>query len=157
MTREQDKRFKALRRQAEQALKSRPSDGPVELPGELDELIQELEIHQIELQMQNEELLAAQQELEATRRKYFELYNFAPVGYMTLDQDGRITDANLALAGMLGLERRTINFSGLSRFLDPENLAKFTRHREAVLKTGENPQLRAQARPARGRTSPRPR
>ena len=88
--------------------------------------------------MQNEELLLVQQELEAARSKYFELYNFAPVGYMTLDQDGRITDANLTLAEMLGLERRTLCSSGFSRFLDLENLAKFSRHREAVMTTREN-------------------
>ena len=138
MAREEDKRFETLRRQAEQALKNRPSDGPDGLPVELDELIHELEIHQIELQMQNEELLLVQQELEAARSKYFELYNFAPVGYMTLDQDGRITDANLTLAEMLGLERRTLCSSGFSRFLDLENLAKFSRHREAVMTTREN-------------------
>lgn len=61
-----------------------------------DELIEELRVHQIELEPQNDELKESQLELEDSRNKYFELYNFAPVGYFTLNGNGLILDVNIA-------------------------------------------------------------
>ena len=72
---------------------------------EMRRLIQELQIHQIELEMQNEELMRARNETEAERERYLDLYDFAPVGYFTLDINGAIRQANLVGARMLGLER----------------------------------------------------
>ena len=73
-------------------------------------LIQELQIHQIELEIQNEELSRTRQEAEIGRERYADLYDFAPVGYFTLDSGGIIRQANLAGAGLLGVERsRLIN------------------------------------------------
>ena len=66
---------------------------------------QELEVHQIELELQNAELMEARQELEAALEKYTDLYDFAPVGYFTLDPAGVIREANLIGASLLGLER----------------------------------------------------
>ncbi len=63
---------------------------------DLDDVIHELRVHQIELEMQNEELREAQIKLEDSRNKYFDLYNFAPIGYFTLDERGIILDVNLA-------------------------------------------------------------
>ena len=71
-----------------------------------DELIEELRIHQIELELQNEELKESQIEVTNSQNKYFELYNFAPVGYFTLDKKGLIIDVNLAGADLLGAERK---------------------------------------------------
>jgi len=65
----------------------------------------ELEVHQIELEMQNAELLHARDELEVSRKKYAELYDFAPVGYFTFDAAGVIRAVNLAGADLLGVER----------------------------------------------------
>jgi len=65
----------------------------------------ELQVHQIELEMQNEELKRSQWELEESRNKYLELYEFSPVGYFTLDKQGTILEVNLPGAAILGIER----------------------------------------------------
>jgi two-component system CheB/CheR fusion protein len=74
-------------------------------PDDIARLLHELEVHQIELEVQNEELLRSQRELEESRRKFSDLYDFAPVGYLTIDQDTRITQANLTISTMLVVER----------------------------------------------------
>jgi len=68
-------------------------------------LCHELEVHQIELEMQNEELMRLQSELIASEKKYRDLYEFAPIGYFTLESSGQIRDANLTGASLLGTER----------------------------------------------------
>jgi PAS domain S-box-containing protein len=68
-------------------------------------MVHELQVHQIELEMQNEELQKARTEMEAALEKYSDLYDFAPVGYLTLDREGTIHAANLASASLLGIER----------------------------------------------------
>lgn len=73
-----------------------------------DELIEELRIHQIELELQNDELKDSQIKLEDSQNKYFELYNLAPVGYFTLDENGLILDVNIAGAALLGTERKNL-------------------------------------------------
>src|SRR5262245_38347176 len=65
-------------------------------------LVQELEIHKIELEMQNRALLEARAVLEESRARYAELYDYAPVGHMTLDSKGVIQEINLASAALLG-------------------------------------------------------
>ena len=65
----------------------------------------ELRVHQIELEMQNDELMKAQLNLEESRVKYFNLYNFAPVGYFTLNKEGIILEVNLAGSELLNVER----------------------------------------------------
>lgn len=75
---------------------------------EIKELIQNLQVHQIELEMQNEELRSSQQELETVKAGYFDLYDRAPVGYCTLDNKGLIVDANLALAELLEKPRQKL-------------------------------------------------
>ncbi|MGZ9271828.1 MAG: PAS domain S-box protein, partial [Candidatus Binatia bacterium] len=70
------------------------------------ELVHELQVHQIELEMQNEELQRSQSELAAAKNKYFDLYELAPVGYATLDRLGTLQEINLAGAELLGTERR---------------------------------------------------
>ena len=68
-------------------------------------LMHELQVHQIELELQNEELQEARVELEAGLKRYSDLYDFAPMGYLTLDCDGAIRKVNLTGARLLGLER----------------------------------------------------
>ncbi len=91
-------------------------------------LVHELEVHQIELEMQNTELRRAQEELELSRNKYVELYDFAPVGYFTFDMQGLIREVNLTGAKMLGTERKLllqkpfINF--IAQAAEKENFSK---------------------------------
>jgi len=90
-----------------------------------EKLIHELQVHQIELEMQNDELRLAQEEIEKSRRKYVNLYDFAPVGYFTLDKEAVIIEANLTGAGLLGVERTWLYKTPFSAFIMPECLSLF--------------------------------
>ncbi|MEP7134997.1 MAG: PAS domain-containing protein [Chloroflexota bacterium] len=94
-----------LRRQAEAKLKVKPKGkaSPVTGAVETQRLLHELQVHQIELEMQNDELVQSKAELEFTLSLYAELYAFAPVGYFTLTRDGTIRRANLSGAKLMGL------------------------------------------------------
>ncbi len=83
-----------------------------------DRIIEELRVHQIELELQNEELRRTRDELEAVGERYVELYDFAPVGYITLDRHGRIIEANLTTTRMLGIARKRLIGRSLSSLLD---------------------------------------
>jgi PAS domain S-box-containing protein len=116
-----------LRKLAEdQLLTSSPAEtsSPVAGP-DTTAMVHELRVHQTELEMQNEELRSAQQDLEQSRDKYFELYDFAPVGYFTLDQADCIVGVNLTGAAMLGVERSRLLTRHFRTFLSPESLPVF--------------------------------
>lgn len=81
----------------------------------------ELQVHQIELKVQNAELRRTQLELEESRERYFDLYNCAPVGYCTIDERGQILEANLRAAEMLGGSVDTLERQPLTRFISPED------------------------------------
>jgi PAS domain S-box-containing protein len=93
-----------LRRRAEKALREKKTPPP-RAGEDPQKLLHELQVHQIELEMQNEELRHARNEMEAALEKYTDLYDFAPVGYATLDGAGVIRSINLTGAGLLGMER----------------------------------------------------
>ncbi len=101
-----------------------------------DRLIHELQTHQIELEMQNEELRAMQHQLEESRAKYADLYHFAPLGYFTLDADGLIRDVNHAGAQLLGLERHMLLDKPIVLFIHREDVVSFRHFREAVMQKG---------------------
>lgn len=82
------------------------------------DLLHDLQVHQIELEMQNRELQESQQQLDAARNRYVDLYDFAPVGYVSLDERGVIQDINLTGAAMLGQERSRIIGLTLRNFID---------------------------------------
>jgi two-component system, chemotaxis family, sensor kinase Cph1 len=106
-----------LRGRAEESLRSgscRPADECME---EVETLIHELRVHQVELEMQNEELRRVQNDLEVSRSRYADLYDFAPVGYLTLDKQGRIVDLNLTAARQIGIERGHLINQHLQNFV----------------------------------------
>jgi two-component system, cell cycle sensor histidine kinase and response regulator CckA len=95
-----------LRRRAEERLREQhPETGPARTEADTQRLVHELQVHQIELAMQNDELRKARDEMEAGMEKYSDLYDFAPVGYLTLDREGTIKEANLTAATLLRIER----------------------------------------------------
>jgi PAS domain S-box-containing protein len=96
----------ALRERTQSAELQAPRSDPMRL-------INELQVHQIELEMQNRELREAQQLLEDSRRIYADLYDFAPMAYFTLDLEGRIAEANLTAASLFGMVRSAL----IGRFL----------------------------------------
>ena len=129
--------FADLRRRAEE--KARADDVQTQKslsPKESGRLLHELQVHQIELEMQNEELRRAQGELEAARARYFDLFDLAPVGYFTLSEQGLILEANLTGAGLLGVERRDLVKKPLTRFILPEDQDIYYRHRKQLFETG---------------------
>jgi PAS domain S-box-containing protein len=85
----------------------------------------ELAVHQIELEMQNQELRRTQSALEASRAEYFELYDLVPVGYCTLDETGTVVRANLCLASLLGVTRQNIVGRRLTSFVHHEDQDAF--------------------------------
>jgi len=97
--------------------------------------LHELRVHQIELEMQNEELRRTQEELEASRARYFDLYDLAPVGYVTLNEKGLILEANLTAAKLLGVARGALVKQPLSHFILPEDQDIHYRHLKALLET----------------------
>jgi len=99
-------------------------------------LVHELEVHQIELEMQNEELHRAQEEIKSSRDKYVELYDFAPVGYFTFDTCGLIREVNLAGAKLLGIERSMLVDRLFSSYIaDADGREGFSRHLERVVQS----------------------
>ena len=125
-----------LRGQAEKRLRAKKAD--LQLPhSEKDSrrIVHELEVHQIELEMQNAELRRAQEELELSRNKYVELYDFAPVGYFTFDTKGLIREANLTGAKLLKIDRRGLANKPFSSFIaDANGREIFSRHCEEVIR-----------------------
>ncbi len=83
--------------------------------------LHELRIYQIELEMQNEELRRAQAELDAEQARYFDLYNLAPVGYVTISEQGLILETNLTAATLLGMSRSALVKQRFSRFIFKED------------------------------------
>lgn len=92
------------------------------------ELLHELRVHQIELEMQNEALLHTQQALEESRDRYIDLYEFAPVGYLTLNKKGLITEINLTGVTLLGEERTRIINRSLRTLVIAEDEERWVRH-----------------------------
>jgi len=116
----------ALRVQAEaQLANSQPSEVSVR-PAE--ELLHELRVHQIELEMQNEALRKAQQALEDSRDRFIELYEFAPVGYLTLTADGMISEINLTAVTLLGRERNKLINKSLRTLVIAADQDRWVRH-----------------------------
>lgn len=125
-----------LRRAAEQLLEQRLSAAPGDLESTLPEasqlLLHDLRVHQIELQMQNEELLRAQEDIASSLEAYRDLYDLAPIGYCSVDTAGVIIKANLRAAALFGVEPNDLSHQQLTRYIDPQDQDSYYLLRQQV-------------------------
>jgi PAS domain S-box-containing protein len=129
-----------LRQRAEELFREKAA-GMVEnvaaqTSGEVQIALHELRVHQIELEMQNEELRQTQAKLDASRARYFDLYDLAPVGYFTLSEAGLILEVNLTASTLLGVARRAFLKQRFSGFILSEDQDIYYRHRKLLFETG---------------------
>jgi two-component system, cell cycle sensor histidine kinase and response regulator CckA len=124
-----------LRQRAENFLRKADQDIGAMPVQDVQQLVHELQVYQIELEMQNEALCSTQQELETSRDRYSALYDFAPVGYLTLDRAGMILEANLTAARLLGIARRELLHQRLTDFIVPADQDTFYHHRQQTVAT----------------------
>jgi diguanylate cyclase (GGDEF)-like protein/PAS domain S-box-containing protein len=124
-----------LRQQAEAKFHARRKKNPPSCATEAEtqRLLHELQVHQIELEMQNVELVRARAEAEEAYRKYTDLYDFAPSGYFTLTREGIIHEVNLAGANLLGVERANLINRHLGLFASVQSRAAFRDFFEMLL------------------------
>ena len=127
--------WKALRHRAEALLDEKPQALSNIPPEDIQQLIHELEVHQIELEMQNEELRRVQLQLAEARDKYVDLYDLAPVSYFTLDKNAVVMEVNLAGANLLVVDRRSLINNSFTRFVAPDFQDRFYFHRQRVVET----------------------
>ncbi len=107
-----------LREDAEKLLKKQFEKNDINLAeADLRKLLHEIEVHQIELELQNDELIAAREEAQLLKEKYIELYDFAPIGYFTLSKKGDIIGLNLQGAKLLGKHRKHLINSSFTLFV----------------------------------------
>ena len=130
-----------LRLQAEQIFRYKATQSalpPDDLSPEQTQLVlHELRVHQIELELQNEELRRSQLELDAERARYFDLYDLAPVGYCTVGTPGLILKANLAAAQLLGAARGALIKQPITRFIHKDDQDIFYLNRKQIFESGK--------------------
>lgn len=115
-----------LRRRAEERLLMKRSEKEVsQTDSETERLLQELQVHQIELEMQNTELCRIKNELELSLARYTDLYDLAPVAYLTISRDGVIQEVNLSGVNLLGRERSRLLGQPFVQLVIPEDRAAF--------------------------------
>ena len=122
------------RAEAQLGLSPRPTDDAAKDPAEL---LHELQVHQVELELQSDELRGAEQELELSRDRYRQLFDEAPVAYLTLGADGRIEEANRAAAELLATPATELVGRPLSQFMTPKDADLLHLHRMDVFSSGQ--------------------
>ncbi|MEJ2655681.1 MAG: PAS domain S-box protein [Desulfobacterales bacterium] len=125
----------SLRKRAKEFLNKNPDFINEPVPKDIHQLIQELHIHQVELEMQNEELRRDNLDLEAARDMYIDFYDFAPVGYITVSEKGLVLKANLTISKMLGIERSVLIGKPFTRFITRETQDVFYLNRNKLFET----------------------
>ena len=128
---DQDQPAHTLRLRAEAMIQ----EDQTESPDELRRALCELRVHQVELEMQNEELRRVQLELDAARASYFDLYDLAPVGYCTLSKQSLILQVNMTAATLLGVPKFKLISQPLTRFIVKEDQDLFYLYRNQLIKT----------------------
>jgi PAS domain S-box-containing protein len=126
-----------LRSRAERTLAGQPPGSSAIDSSTQEKLLHELQVHQIELEMQNEALREAHLALMVSRDNYLDLYEFAPVGYLTITSKAVISEANLTIAALLGVARRDLIKDRFRKFIAPDDLGCWDRHFLAVMRSGE--------------------
>lgn len=122
-----------LRRRAEEQLRTHSPLAPPAAPDDgTQRLLQELQVHEIELQMQNDELCLARDKMEKSLLKYRDLYDYAPVGYFTLDPVGTIKDVNLHGAGLLRVTRSQLLERRFGQFVPDDSRLLFSEFLDRV-------------------------
>ncbi len=140
-----------LRARAERMLRSEQGQRAAEYTfDDILALTHELQVHQIELELQNDELRRTQLDLQLTAERYADLYDFAPVGYLSVNAAGRIAQANLTVAAMLGAGRRDLLDAPLSRYIFADDSARFNYLRHRMAQPHETETLELRLRPADG-------
>jgi len=124
-----------LRRRAQERLELQDENVSQMSEDEIRRVLHELRTHQIELEIQNEDLRQAQTEIVASQKKYTELYDFAPIGYLSISEKGVIIEANHAASEILGVERRFLINNPFSSFLLPKGQDNHHICRKRLLKT----------------------
>jgi PAS domain S-box-containing protein len=131
-----------LRQQAEAIVRDKASLSTESVdtlsPGAARAMVHELQVHQIELEMQNEELRRTQLQLDAARARYFDLFDLAPVGYCTVSDKGLIVEANIATAALLGVARSELVGQRFSRYILSSFQDTFYFYRKRLLETGQS-------------------
>ena len=128
--------FQEMRRAAERKAALSPENLKAMSPEETQHVVHELQVHQIELEMQNENLRLAYAELEAMRARYFDLYDLAPAGYFTVSEEGLVLETNLTAATLLGVLRGVLVNRPFSQFVFKEDQDIYYLHRGQLLGAG---------------------
>ncbi len=129
--------FEALRKRAEQVLALEPNETPTLPTTDVQHLIHELHVFQTELELQNEELHRSQIELAETRNHYSDLFEEAPIGYLSLDRQGKIRSANRHAEEIFGKPRHELIEQPAARFFSAESQLVLSRHLEALFHDGQ--------------------
>jgi PAS domain S-box-containing protein len=113
-------------------------------PENIQRVLHELQVHQIELEMQNEELRLAQVQLDIARQRYFDFYNLAPVGYLTLSESGLVQAANLMACKWLELDKNTLAHYSISHVIvkEDQDIFYFFRNQLIASATSQECELR---------------
>ncbi|MGE5350738.1 MAG: ATP-binding protein [Acidobacteriota bacterium] len=127
--------FEKLYQRAEKWLKETGDISNSTLPSNIMALLQELSIHRVELEMQNEELRSIQTYVETTRDKYKELYDLSPSGFVETDTHGRITEANRTFCRMAGYDKASIIQLPFVFFIAQEDKEKYYKHLNKIVRT----------------------
>jgi len=125
-----------LRKKAEELLKLKlKAASQLAKETDIKKLLHELQVHQIELEMQNEELRKAYDTAEEALKKYTMLYDLAPMGYFTLEKDGTISELNFTAANLLGDKRISLINSNFKLYVADSSKAEFSNFLSEVFKS----------------------
>lgn len=145
-------RIELLRRAAEMLLgkETEPSTPEMQITPPPEQLLHELQVHQIELEMQNEALQQTQIALEESRDRYKDLYDFAPVGYVTLNRDGLIVETNFTASALLDTVRTKLTRRRFETFIAPTHHDQWRRRISATWQARNEQTLKCEMLMKRG-------